>query len=63
MNNISEVFSELDARIDRLKKLPESHTNFDFYYDYNISQIDRNIYRFKVEAIPRIDIAIKELKG
>jgi hypothetical protein len=62
MQNINEVFSELDRRIDFLKNFP---TVLNFYShlkrDFNITSIERNIFRFEKEAVQRIDIALKEL--
>ncbi|MEO6732310.1 MAG: hypothetical protein ABIN01_13920 [Ferruginibacter sp.] len=65
MNNIDEVFSELDARIDLLKQLPKSrYTSSLLKTDFNISRIERNIQmpRFKDDRVLRIDTALKELR-
>lgn len=63
MQSINDVFSELDSRIDNLKSLSTSGlARNHLSYEYDVSIIQRNLYKFPNEAGPRIEISIKELK-
>ena len=63
MQNINEVFSELDLRIDMLKRsYPATNTwNLEKRLQ-SITIIERNIFRFEQEAGQRIDITLRELQ-
>jgi len=70
MQNINEVFSDLDKRIDLLKAglsiMEIDHSpnpnEKDFINEENLfSKIERSIIYFKKEALPRIEHTIKEL--
>ncbi len=62
MQNINEAFEDLDSRINELRDFKSYIPWQGVRTEYDISKIERNIYRFKTEAIPRIDISIQELK-
>lgn len=62
MKDINEVFSELDSRIDELKELRLNLNANNFVRrQYNLNSIERNIFRFKGEAIQRISVSLNEL--
>jgi len=63
MQNINEVFKELDSRIDLLRNFSMTLNVWGFLKrEFNINSIERNIYRFEKEAVPRLSISLDELK-
>ena len=64
MHNINEVFASLDARIDQIKA-----KDFKDWFSLNlrsrkpnITNIERNIFRFESDAVRRTEISLCEIK-
>ena len=64
MHNINDVFASLDARIDQIKA-----KDFKDWFSLNlrslkpnITNIERNIFRFESDAVRRTDISLSEIK-
>lgn len=63
MQNINEVFSELDSRIDMLKRSYQAINTWNLEKRLqSITIIERNIFRFETDAVQRIDITLGELQ-
>jgi len=64
MHNINDVFASLDARIDQIKAQDFKHwvSLRPLYRKPNITNIERNIFRFESDAVRRTEISLSEIK-
>jgi hypothetical protein len=64
MPTLDDVFSEIDSRI---KLLNTFHKIINYYChlkdDFDVAKVERNIHLFGIQALPRINLTLKEIKA